>query len=284
VFLIPRYALKLTYLGTNYKGYQRQPRVKTIEKELLQALEKCGLIQKNKLKQYKYEYASRTDASVHAISQVIALTLPSEIGEIVINKVNQHLPQDIKIIGFTQVPSDFSPRHHAIYRHYKYVTYYKGENLIQMKQLAKYILGNHDFKNISSKKTDKNTFRRLLAINIQKNKDFIHVDVIGRSFCRGMIRKILTLLLEGGKRNITHKDLSLLLNPIIKNIIPLKYASPNGLILYDIRYSVTFYLIPKAVINFLEHIKYELSGNNLLEQIFLSFKSYFMKANITLKV
>ena len=280
MFLIPRYALKLTYLGTNYRGYQRQPEAKTIEKEILQALEKCGLIRKTKLKQYKYEYASRTDASVHATSQVIALTIPSEIDEIIINKINQYLPQDIKIVGFTQVPSDFSPRYHAIYRHYKYVTYYKGEDLIQMKQLAKYILGGHDFKNISSKKTDKNTFRRLLAINIQKNKDFIHVDVVGRSFCRGMIRKILTLLLEGGKRNITHKDLSLLLNPIIKNVIPLKYASPNGLILYNIKYSVTFYMIPKAVINFLEYIKYELSGNNLLEQILLSFKSYFMKTKL----
>jgi len=280
VSLIPRYAFKLAYFGTNYKGYQRQPYIKTVEEEVLQALEKCKLIEKTKFKQYKYEYASRTDASVHATSQVIALTVPFKIDKIVINEVNRCLPHDIKIVGLMRVSSDFSPRYHAIYRHYKYITYYEGENLILMKWLANYILGNHDFKYISSKKTDKNSFRRILALNIRKDKDFIQIDIIGRSFCRGMIRKILTLLLEVGKRNLDHKDLSLLLNPTITNKIPLKYAPPNGLILYDIKYFGTFYLISKAVNNFLEHIKYKLKGNNLLKQIFLSFKSYFTQTKL----
>lgn len=279
MFLISRYALKIAYLGTNYRGYQRQPGIKTIEGEILKALEMCGLIQKTELKQYKYEYASRTDSFVHATSQVIAFTTTYEINETIIDEINRYLPKDIKIVGFAEVSPDFSPRYHAIYRHYKYITYYKGEDLVLMRWLAKRILGSHNFSNLSSKKTDKNTFRRLLAIKIQKNEDFIHIDVIGRSFSRGMVRKILTLLLEGGKRNISHRDLSLLLNPIITNRIPLRYASSNGLILYNIKYTVTFYIIPKAVTDLLKYVRYEL-GNNLLNQIFLSFKLYFTETKL----
>lgn len=194
-----------------------------------------------------------------------------------INEVNSFLPRDIKVIGYTQVPPNFSPRYDAIYRHYKYITPYKRENLILMKYFSNLILGIHDFKKISSQKTTKNTFRRLIAINVQKHENFLHIDIIGRSFCRGMIRKTISLLIEAGKGNIKYNDLSLLLNPIITKTLALKYASPNNLILYNIKYPIKFHRVSKAIIAFINHIKYELYDNKLSKQIFLSFKSYLTK-------
>jgi len=214
---------------------------------------------------------------VHATSQVIALTFPIKINMTKINEVNSFLPKDIKVIGYTQVSLNFSPRYDAIYRHYKYITPYKRENLILMKYFSKSILGFHDFKKISSQKTTKNTLRRLIAINIQKLGNFLHIDIIGRSFCRGMIRKTLSLLIEAGKGNIKYNDLSLLLNPVITKTTSLKYALPTNLILYDIKYPVTFHHVTKAIINFIDYIKYKLSNTRLSKQIFMSFKSYFAK-------
>ncbi len=146
-----------------------------------------------------------------------------------------------------------------------------------MKYFSKLILGIHDFKKISSRKTTKNTLRRLIVINIKKHENFLHIDIIGRSFCRGMIRKIISLLIEAGKGNIKYNDLSLLLNPIITKTLALKHASPSNLILYDIKYSVTFHRVSKAIAELIDHINYELNNNELSEQIFMSFKSYLAK-------
>jgi len=65
-----RIALKIAYIGTEYHGYQIQPNVPTIEKELFGTLEELKII--TDPKSARYTGSGRTDAGVHALEQVIA--------------------------------------------------------------------------------------------------------------------------------------------------------------------------------------------------------------------
>ena len=60
-----RYALKIQYLGKNYKGSQKQVGVNTIQDEIEKAL--CTLIKES----IKTIFSGRTDAGVSARCQVL---------------------------------------------------------------------------------------------------------------------------------------------------------------------------------------------------------------------
>ena len=59
-----RYLITFAYDGSKYKGYQKQPRVKTIQGELERALKEI-----NNDKQVDVSASGRTDAKVHAYNQ-----------------------------------------------------------------------------------------------------------------------------------------------------------------------------------------------------------------------
>lgn len=68
----------LGFSGVNYYGMQRNPDVRTIEEELLQAMLKQGWIEKEGFdnpQQAFFQRASRTDKGVSAARQVVSLKL-----------------------------------------------------------------------------------------------------------------------------------------------------------------------------------------------------------------
>ena len=87
-------ALKVAYIGTHFHGFQRQPNLKTVEGEILNALKKADLI--DNIKNSGYSIAGRTDRGVHALGNVIAFRTD---GEVIINHINDFLPQNIRILG-----------------------------------------------------------------------------------------------------------------------------------------------------------------------------------------
>jgi len=63
-----RLALRLEYKGTNYSGFQIQPKLPTIQGVLQEALH--GLMGEH----IKTDSAGRTDAGTHAMGQVVAFS------------------------------------------------------------------------------------------------------------------------------------------------------------------------------------------------------------------
>lgn len=59
-----RYFITFSYDGTNFSGYQKQPRERTIQNELEKALKEI-----NENKKVEVHASGRTDAKVHALNQ-----------------------------------------------------------------------------------------------------------------------------------------------------------------------------------------------------------------------
>ncbi|XP_021596339.1 tRNA pseudouridine(38/39) synthase isoform X2 [Manihot esculenta] len=160
-------ALKLMYFGQRFYGFSSEGQMDpTIESEIFKALERTRLLIGDK-KDIKYSRCGRTDKGVSAVGQVIALFLRSKLkdvdannkisGEIVseehngeidyVGVLNRVLPNDIRIVGWSPVPNDFSARFSCLSREYKYFFWVDKLNLLAMESAGKKFIGEHDFRN-----------------------------------------------------------------------------------------------------------------------------------------
>ncbi|HSN15929.1 MAG TPA: tRNA pseudouridine(38-40) synthase TruA, partial [Anaeromyxobacteraceae bacterium] len=67
-----RYAIRLAYEGTPFRGFQRQPGLPTVQDALESALAACGV-------ESPLTVAARTDSGVHALAQVVGVTTSRDI-------------------------------------------------------------------------------------------------------------------------------------------------------------------------------------------------------------
>lgn len=97
---VKKCAAMLSFSGKNYHGMQRNQvgEIKTIESEFLAALAKAGTIDplwEHKPQKAFFTRASRTDKGVSAARMVVSLKVLQE--EDTVEKVNEHLPPDIRL-------------------------------------------------------------------------------------------------------------------------------------------------------------------------------------------
>ena len=108
-------ALIVEYEGSLYKGFQNQKNEQTIQNKIENAL--SMLTTEN----IEIKAAGRTDAGVHAKSQVISFnTMTQNPIQTYITGTNHFLPDDISIKNAYEVDIDFDPRRMAISRKYQY--------------------------------------------------------------------------------------------------------------------------------------------------------------------
>ncbi|MBI5680507.1 MAG: tRNA pseudouridine(38-40) synthase TruA [Methanobacterium sp.] len=221
-------ALKVAYIGTDFHGFQRQPDVNTVENELINALKSADLI--DNLKDSGYAIAGRTDRGVHALGNVISFRTPEDV---VINQINDQLPQSIRILAKAGVPFGFKPRY-AKSRHYRYVIAGKEDlDLDKMEEASKILEGTHDYSNFS-KRSERNPIRTIDEIKVSKKDNILIIDVIGESFLWNMVRKIASVLFLAGNDDMSIDDVRKFLGPSGNaSITPMP---PEGLILMDTVY------------------------------------------------
>ena len=175
-------ALQVQYDGCNYIGFASQSghnNDNTIEKHLFDALIKVKLIENRTT--CKYTRCGRTDKGVSALGQVISLYLRSNLplhndtindnnndddddnppkkrktdnDNTIVQEIdycgmlNKVLPEDIRIIGWNEVSENFSSRFSATYRKYRYFFVKRNLNIDAMNEAARYLIGDHDFRNL----------------------------------------------------------------------------------------------------------------------------------------
>lgn len=107
--------MKVNYDGTNYDGFQTQPKGNTIQDRLEQAiLHLTG-------EELKITASGRTDAGVHAYGQPFNFTTSSRIPlERWCLALNARLPQDIVVTEAREVPLTFHSRRGAKRKTYRY--------------------------------------------------------------------------------------------------------------------------------------------------------------------
>src|SRR5262245_55555414 len=108
----------MEYDGARYSGWQEQKNARTVMGELRKAAgEVFG-------KDIEMQGASRTDAGVHALGQVVHLRVAGSpvkhSPEVIKRRLNDLLPADIAILVVEPVPRGFHARHDARTRVYIY--------------------------------------------------------------------------------------------------------------------------------------------------------------------
>ena len=104
-----RYFISFSYDGTNYNGYQKQPKVKTIQGEIEKALKKI-----NSGKAITIHASGRTDAGVHAYNQKAHFDIETKMSPEQIKKsLNSLIPDDIYIKSINKVTEDFHARYNV---------------------------------------------------------------------------------------------------------------------------------------------------------------------------
>jgi tRNA pseudouridine38-40 synthase len=116
-----RIKIQISYDGTDYHGWQVQPGLPTIQGILEQVF---GEIEGQAV---QVAGSGRTDAGVHALAQVAALTMENPIPlENLRRAVNRLLPPDIRVTQVGEAPMDFHPRFQAKAKTYEY-RIFRGE-------------------------------------------------------------------------------------------------------------------------------------------------------------
>ena len=108
-------ALRLSYLGTAYHGWQRQNNGVTVQQMLEEAVEKTCSVRTH------VSGCGRTDAGVHAEGYVASVKMDCRIPmDRLPHALNARLPDDIVIHEANIVPDDFDARFSCISKEYTY--------------------------------------------------------------------------------------------------------------------------------------------------------------------
>lgn len=116
-------AVLIGYAGTGYHGIQINHKEKTIEGDIFAAFVAAGAISKANAddpKKSSLVRCARTDKGVHAAGNVLSLKLIVEDPDIV-DKINQHLPDQIRVWGIQRTSNGFSCYQACDSRWYEYL-------------------------------------------------------------------------------------------------------------------------------------------------------------------
>lgn len=240
----------IEYDGTAFAGSQRQPRQRTVQGELEEAL--------NRLtgERITVRFAGRTDAGVHATGQVVAFCLPSRpLGERIglgdlRRRLNAVLPPDVAIRSLRAAAPGFDPRRAARARTYRYRIRQGGDSrpldrhrtleipdlldVAAMRDAAQWVVGERDFAALGSDPRGR-TVRHVMAVKIRHRGKLIEVVVTGNAFLRRMVRSLVAVLLEVGRGRLAAADVVGVLDSG-QRALRGRAAPARGLTLERIRY------------------------------------------------
>jgi len=199
-------ALRLSYDGSAYHGWQTQKTEITVQETLEGALTKiCG-------HRVKVTGCGRTDAGVHALSYCANFRTDCGIPiDRIPLAVNSRLPGDIAVSAACEVEEDFNAIGSCIQKEYIYrilnsrirdpflekrVCFYPSRlDIDAMKAAAAGFVGTHDFAAVRSVGTEtKTTVRTIHWCEAERRGDEITVRVCADGFLYNMVRAIVGTL------------------------------------------------------------------------------------------
>jgi tRNA pseudouridine38-40 synthase len=214
-----RWRLDLGYDGTAFSGWASQPARRTVQGELETWLGRVLDLDPTP----RLVCAGRTDAGVHARSQVAHLDLEPEAvvdPPAVVRRLNRVLPDDLVIWRLAPAPAGFDARFAAVWRRYVYrlaepsapvhplhrrlVTPLRADlDLDRLNAAGPALLGLRDFGAFCRGRAGGTTIRTLLHLAGARVADgplagVVEVTVRADAFCHSMVRSLVGALVEVG--------------------------------------------------------------------------------------
>lgn len=238
------YKLSIAYDGTNYFGFQKQKNKPTIQGKLEEALNHL-------IDSYELNYSGRTDAGVHAKSQIVNIKTDFVLDSKKISSLNKILGNSISINSLNVVSDNFHARYGATERTYKYLVrdsgsnypylnkntyqHYSFLNLEDLNEVAQLFIGEYNFSSFSRVEKFNNPKRSILSSKWIKKNEIYEYTIIANSFLRNMVRNIVGV-------QLAYTDQKLSLNDILNELKKpsgkrLNFIAPaHGLILWKVKY------------------------------------------------
>jgi tRNA pseudouridine38-40 synthase len=199
-----RLRLDLSYDGTNFSGWGRQPDRRTVQQTVEEAISTVA--------QHKAEtiVAGRTDAGVHATGQVIHVDLPESLDLTdLAYKLNRILDEDIRINNIEIAPAAFHARFSALRRYYEYRIldenkvipplarfntegWYRPLDVDVMNNASALLLGTHNYAAFCKFREGATTIRTLETFKWRRDHEgYLVGDVVADAFCYSMVRNLV---------------------------------------------------------------------------------------------
>jgi len=202
--------LILSYVGTRFAGWQRQPNALAVQQVLEEALERWSG------EPARTVGAGRTDAGVHALGQVASIELAREWPDsALVEGTNHHLPEEIRVVAAGRAPGDFDARRHAAAKLYRYrvdrrpptperlpfvVPLREPVDPGRLAAAARLLVGSHDFGAFAlAGGAARTSRRRIHAAAWEESGSELVFRIAGEGFLRGMVRSLVGTLLEIGQ-------------------------------------------------------------------------------------
>ena len=221
--------LKISYLGTQYCGYQVQTNGATVQQKMNQATEAvfgfpCDVVG-----------CSRTDSGVHANEFCLTVAKKGEDGldfSIPLDKIatalNCRLPADISVIDARLVPDGFHARYDVKYKEYVYRIWngksknpfladraffpslpISAERIEAMNAAANLFVGTHDFASyMATGSKIKDTVRTVLYADVTEEGNIVTFRVAADGFLYNMVRIMAGTLLDVARGSILPTDIT----------------------------------------------------------------------------
>ena len=241
-----RYFLVISYCGTKYHGWQRQPNSLSIQQTIEEAISTI-LNQKILL-----VAAGRTDAGVHAINMYAHFdaNISGEIESKLVSLLNSFLNYSISIKKIMKVIDNAHARFDAISRTYKYKIsfckdpfrherYFELRNEINFKNIktaSEILLSHNDFKSFSKTRSDvKNYLCEISKAEWELKNNRAVFTITANRFLRNMVRAIVGTMIDVGKGNLSIDDFIKIIES--KNRSNAGFSAPaKGLFLHEVKY------------------------------------------------
>lgn len=242
-----RYFMDLSFKGTCYHGWQRQPNASSVQSEIERSLK---VLLHDEI---KTTGAGRTDTGVHARKFTAHFDtdhlLPQSPSDF-IYKMNAILPRDIAITSVYPVKADSHARYSAVSRTYKYTIsnvkdpfspdyswfYPFKPDLDLLNRASCEIIKFNDFKSFAKLHSDVKThYCKIFFAEWIIEEGKIIFTITANRFLRNMVRAIVGTLIEIGRGKKSIEELYRIIEGHERSLAGFSVPA-QGLMLYDIEY------------------------------------------------
>ena len=238
--------LDIAYDGSGFRGWAKQPGLRTVQGELEAAL---ATVLRTEV---ELTVAGRTDTGVHALGQVASFETKAEVPQDLARRLNGVGSDDVAVTKAAIVVDGFDARHDAKSRTYRYrilarpspSPFEQGRALWWPHRMdrdalvacAEALVGTHDFTAFTPTQTDHVRFDRdVPAASWTFADDLASFHITADAFMRNMVRVLVGTQLEVASGRRTLDDFTQLL-PGAPRSAAGDTAPPHGLYLESVTY------------------------------------------------
>ena len=250
---LARVRLHVAYHGAHFHGFASNAESPTVEDVLVSAI---GTVVRHPI---RLTTAGRTDAGVHARSQVVSFDIPAGTRlDALVRSINALCAPHVAVSGASFVDDDFDARRSATWRRYRYFVHNAPEpdpmlldrawhlhrplSLPLMNLAADALCGHQDFSAfcrrapLTEEGKPRSMMRHVFEARWHEEPDRMMVfEIRANAFCHQMVRGIVGFLVDVGLKKRPASDTRAALVAGERSHGS-QVAPPHGLVLWDVGY------------------------------------------------